>query len=107
MAQVDEDMLDLMHTMLVNIPGQLMYHDYVPLMDFEQINDLNKYIYEMQQFDVLIENKLLIDVNQMLFDVNNDEEDDVRNREESNLTMRKKDLLHELMVIEKNFLKYD
>lgn len=76
-------------------------------MDFEQINDLNKYIYEMQQFDVLIENKLLIDVNQMLFDVNNDEEDDVRNREELNLTMRKKDLLHELMVIEKNFLKYD
>jgi len=54
-----------------------MYHDYVQLMDFEQINDLNKYIYEMQLFGVLIENKLLIVVNQMLFDVNNDEVNDV------------------------------
>jgi hypothetical protein len=35
MVQDDEDMLDLMHTMLVNIPEQLMYHDYVQLMDFE------------------------------------------------------------------------
>jgi hypothetical protein len=31
----------------------------------------------MQLFDVLIENKLLIVVNQMLFDVNNDEVNDV------------------------------
>jgi hypothetical protein len=42
----------------------------------------------------------------MLFDVNNDEEDDVQNPEELNLTKMMKDLLHELMVKEKNFLKY-
>ncbi len=55
-VQDDEDKLDLMHTMLVNILLWLMYHDYVQLMDYEQINDLNKYIFEMQLFDVLIEN---------------------------------------------------
>lgn len=56
-------------------------------MDFEQINDLNRYIYEMQLFVVLIENKLLIDVNLMLFDVNNDEVNDEQNQVELNLTM--------------------
>lgn len=105
MVQDDVDMQDLMHTMLVNIPVQLLYHDYVQLMDFEQINDLNKYIYEMQLFVVLIGNKLLIDVNQMLFVVNNDEVNDEQNQEVLNLTMMTMDWLHELMVKEKNFLK--
>jgi hypothetical protein len=45
MVQDDEDKLDLMHTMLVNILLQLMYHDHVQLMDYEQINDLNRYIF--------------------------------------------------------------
>jgi hypothetical protein len=105
MVQDDVDMQDLMHTMLVNILVQLLYHDYVQLMDFEQIDDLNKYIYEMQLFVVLIGNKLLIDVDQMLFVVNNDEVNDEQNQEVLNLTMMMMDWLHELMVKEKKFLK--
>jgi hypothetical protein len=59
----------------------------------------------MQLFDVLIENISLIVVNQMLFDVNNDEEVDVLNQEELYLTKMLKNLLHELMVKVRNFLK--
>jgi len=86
MVQVDVDKLDSMRTMMANILVQLMYHDYVRSMDFERINDLNRYIYEMQLFAELLENRLSIDVDLKLFDVNNDEVNDEYYREELYLT---------------------